>query len=111
MDERHVNMIAFSTTVGIGCFLQSGKLISIIGPGGAVLAYLIMGAIIWSANAALSEMTAVFPVKGPIIDFCSRFIDESVGFAIGWMAWYVHLKQLSKLANSVSGLPTAYCLR
>lgn len=87
LDERHVNMIAFSTTVGIGCFLQSGTIIAAIGPGGAVMAYLLMGIVIWSANAGLGEMTAVFPVKGPIIDFCSRFIDESIGFSVGWMAW------------------------
>jgi amino acid transporter len=48
---------------------------------------LIMGTILWSAMASLGEMTALFPVKGPIIDFPSRYIDESVGFATGWMAW------------------------
>lgn len=37
LSERHVNMIAFSSTIGIGCFLQSGKVIHLIGPGGAVL--------------------------------------------------------------------------
>lgn len=88
LNERHVNMIAFSSTIGIGLFLQSGKVIYLIGPGGAVLAYLMMGSVLWSAVASLGEMTAVFPVKGPIIDFASRFFDESVGFAVGWMAWY-----------------------
>lgn len=87
LGERHVNMIAFSATIGIGLFLQSGKVIYLIGPGGAVLAYLIMGTVLWSAIASLGEMTAVFPVKGPIIDFPSRFFDESIGFAVGWMAW------------------------
>lgn len=81
-------MIAFSATIGIGLFLQSGKVMYLIGPGGAVLAYLIMGTVLWSAIASLGEMTALFPVKGPIIDFPSRFFDESVGFAVGWMAWY-----------------------
>jgi amino acid permease len=37
LSERHVNMIAFSSTVGIGCFLQSGKIINQIGPGGALM--------------------------------------------------------------------------
>jgi hypothetical protein len=50
-------------------------------------AYLIMGSILWSAMASLGEMTALFPVKGPIIDFPSRYLDEGVGFATGWMAW------------------------
>lgn len=82
-------MIAFSSTIGIGLFLQSGKIMYLIGPGGAVIAYLLMGSLLWSAVASLGEMTAIFPVKGPIIDFPSRYIDESVGFAVGWMAWYV----------------------
>ncbi|CAG8975002.1 hypothetical protein HYALB_00012134 [Hymenoscyphus albidus] len=38
LNERHVNMIAFSSTIGIGLFLQSGKVMYLIGPGGAVLA-------------------------------------------------------------------------
>lgn len=87
LSERHVNMIAFSSTVGIGCFLQSGKIINQIGPGGALLAYFLMGTVVWSAMACLGEMTSLFPIRGPIIDFPSRFIDESVGFATGWMAW------------------------
>jgi amino acid permease len=87
LTERHVNMIAFSSTIGIGLFLQSGKILYLIGPGGAVLAYLIMGSLLWSANASLEEMTAVFPVKGPIIDFPGRYLDEGIGFTVGWMAW------------------------
>lgn len=97
-------MIAFSSTIGIGLFLQSGKVIYLIGPGGAVLAYLIMGSLLWSANASLGEMTAVFPVKGPIIDFCSRYLDEGVGFAVGWMAWFAYINltatEISALAST-----------
>jgi amino acid permease len=58
------------------------------GTGSAVIAYLLMGSLMRSANASLAEMSAVFPVKGPIIDIPSRFINGGVGFAIGLMAWY-----------------------
>ncbi len=80
-------MIAFSATIGIGLFLQSGKVLYLIGPGGAVIAYILMGTLLGAAVASLGEMTAIFPVKGPIIDFPSRFLDEGIGFAVGWMAW------------------------
>jgi len=60
----------------------------LIGTGGAVIAYLLIGSLICSANALLAEMSAVFPVKGRIIDIPSRFINGGVGFAIGLMAWY-----------------------
>ncbi|KAH8687915.1 amino acid permease/ SLC12A domain-containing protein [Tricladium varicosporioides] len=104
LNERHVNMIAFSSTIGIGLFLQSGKVMYLIGPGGAVLAYLLMGSVLWSANASLGEMTAVFPVKGPIIDFPSRFVDEGVGFAVGWMAWFAYINLTATEVSAVASL-------
>lgn len=80
-------MIAFSITVGVGIFLSSGKVIFLAGPGVAVFVYILMGTTLWAVNVSLGEMTALFPVKGPIFEFPSRFIDEAVGFSVGWMAW------------------------
>jgi amino acid transporter len=41
----------------------------------------------WSTMASLGEMTAVFPVPGPLFEFPRRFLDECVGFAIAWIVW------------------------
>lgn len=38
--------------------------------------------------ACMGEMTALFPVKGPVFEFPRRFIDESVGLATGWIIWF-----------------------
>lgn len=73
--------------IGIGLFLSSGKAIFLAGPGAAVIAYILTGTVMSSALACLAEMTALFPVRGVIFDFSRRFIDQSVGFAIGWMSW------------------------
>lgn len=97
LKERHVNMIGFSTVLGLGLFLSAGKAIYMAGPGAAVVAYLVAGTIMWSAMACIGEMTALFPVKGPIFEFSRRFIDESVGLAIGWITWYVNFKNNSVL--------------
>lgn len=48
LKERHVNMIGFSTVLGVGLFLSSGKAIFMAGPGAAVLAYIVMGTVMWS---------------------------------------------------------------
>jgi yeast amino acid transporter len=80
-------MIAFSTVLGIGLFLQAGEVIYLVGPGLAIFAYLLMGMAIWSAIASLGEMTALFPVSGSIFEFPGRFLDEGVGYAVGWMSW------------------------
>ncbi|KAK0636733.1 amino acid permease-domain-containing protein [Bombardia bombarda] len=88
LKERHINMIGFSMVLGVGLFLSSGKVVSIAGPGGAILAYLVMGTLMWSTMASLGEMTALFPVKGPTFEFSRRFIDESVGYASAWLLWF-----------------------
>lgn len=80
-------MIAFSACVGVGLFLQSGRVIYIAGPGVAVIAYLISGSLMWSTMGSLGEMTALFPVKGGLFVFPRRFLDEGVGYAVGWMTW------------------------
>ena len=43
-----------------------------------------------SVMACMGEMTALFPVKGPVFEFPRRFIDESIGLATGWIIWYAH---------------------
>jgi amino acid transporter len=72
-----------------GIFLTSGKILHYGGPGGATLAYFLTGTIIWSVIASLGEMTALMPVKGPITEFATRYVDSAVGFATGWMYWFV----------------------
>ncbi|KAN0072293.1 Amino acid permease domain containing protein [Elaphomyces granulatus] len=102
--ERHVNMIAFSSVVGIGMFLQAGKVVYYAGPGLAVFAYLIIGTVMWSAMACLGEMTALFPVKGAVFDFPGRFLDEALGYAVGWMAWYFYIMVVAVEVLAVSQL-------
>lgn len=34
---------------------------------------------------ALGEMTTLYPVNGAFVHYASRFIDPSVGFALGWV--------------------------
>ncbi|KAF2186890.1 proline-specific permease [Zopfia rhizophila CBS 207.26] len=88
LKERHVNMIAFSACVGIGLFLQSGRVVYQAGPGLAVVAYILMGTVMASTISCLGEMTALFPVQGPIFEFPRRFLDVGVGYAAGWLAWF-----------------------
>lgn len=41
---------------------------------------------IWSQMIALGEMTTLYPVNGAFVHYASRFIDPSVGFALGWVS-------------------------
>ena len=38
----------------------------------------------------LAEMVSVRPVKGPLIDFPTEYVDEALGFTVGISYWYGH---------------------
>ncbi len=43
MSSRHLNMIAIGGAIGTGLFVASGNTIATAGPGGALLAYALIG--------------------------------------------------------------------
>jgi len=81
-------MIAFSSCIGFGLFLHSGKVINLAGPGLAIIAFSLAASVVWCVVSCLGEMTALFPVQGPLFEFPGRFIDAAVGYSIGWMVWF-----------------------
>ncbi|KAF2274286.1 uncharacterized protein EI97DRAFT_435372 [Westerdykella ornata] len=104
LKERHVNMMAFSACIGFGLFLQSGKIIYIAGPGLAIVAVVLASSVMWSVVACLGEMTALFPVQGPLFEFPGRFIDEAVGYATGWISWFAWVAILAAEVLAVAQL-------
>ncbi|KAF4636463.1 hypothetical protein G7Y89_g1615 [Cudoniella acicularis] len=106
LKERHINMIAFSGTIGNGLFLGSGKSIASAGPGGAVLSYILVGTVISSVISCLGEMTALMPVNAPVMEFPRRYLDRGIGFAVGWMYWFAYAvlaaDELVALSNTVA---------
>ncbi|GAB1318007.1 histidine permease [Madurella fahalii] len=91
---RHLQMIAISGSIGTGLFVASGKALSDGGPGSLLLAYLIVGIMLYCTVQALGELAVVFPVAGSFSAFSTRFLDPSWGFAMGWnyaLQWIVVL--------------------
>jgi amino acid transporter len=85
-------------------FLQSGKIIYIAGPGMAIVAVVLASSVMWSVVACLGEMTALFPVQGPLFEFPGRFIDEAVGYATGWISWFAWVVILAAEVLAVAQL-------
>jgi amino acid transporter len=71
--------------LSVGLFLSSGRTIARAGPGGAILAYALVGTVIASTISCLGEMTALMPVNAPMVEMPRRFLDRGVGFAVGWL--------------------------
>ncbi|MFN1208386.1 gamma-aminobutyrate permease, partial [Enterococcus lactis] len=50
LKTRHVSMIALGGSIGTGLFVASGSVISQAGPGGALVAYLLMGLMVYRSE-------------------------------------------------------------
>jgi amino acid permease len=58
------------------------------GPLGLLLAFAIMGAIMWGVLQGAAEMATLVPTAGGFPHFVARFVDPAAGFAVGWTCEY-----------------------
>lgn len=80
-------MIALGGVIGTGLFLGSGFIINQAGPGGALLAFIIGGLLMYLVMLCLGELTVAMPVSGSFQTYATKFIGPATGFTIGWMYW------------------------
>lgn len=88
LSARQVQMIAIGGTIGTGLFLGTGKSLATGGPASILIAYLIVGAIVFVTMLSLGEMAAYVPVAGSFCTFAGRFVDDAFGFALTWNYWF-----------------------
>ncbi|WP_107941739.1 amino acid permease [Metasolibacillus fluoroglycofenilyticus] len=88
LKSRHITMISLGGTIGTGLFLASGGAIAQAGPGGALLAYALIGVMVFFLMTSLGEMAAYMPSSGSFSTYASKFVDPALGFALGWNYWY-----------------------
>ncbi|MBF8262610.1 MAG: lysine transporter [Parachlamydiales bacterium] len=92
LSARHIAMIAIGGSIGSGIFVASGTAIHTAGPGGALLAYLIMSMMVYFLMTSLGEMSTLLPTTGSFCDYATRFVDPAFGFAMSynyWLNWAV----------------------
>src|SRR5262249_26469933 len=76
LKPRHLNMIAIGGSIGTGLFVASGSTIATAGPGGALVAYGLIGLMVFFLMTSLGEMAAHIPDSGSFCTYGCRFIDE-----------------------------------
>lgn len=81
---RHLQMIAIGGSIGTGLFVGSGKALSSGGPASLLIAFSLIGCMLYCTIQALGELSVRFPVSGAFATFSTRFIDPAWGFAMGW---------------------------
>lgn len=88
LSARQVQMIALGGTIGTGLFLGTGKSLATGGPASMLIAYFIVGAIVFLTMLALGEMAAFVPIAGSFCTFAGRYVDDALGFALTWNYWF-----------------------
>ncbi|GIK04204.1 glyceraldehyde-3-phosphate dehydrogenase 1 [Aspergillus viridinutans] len=94
LKNRHLQMIAIGGSIGTGLFVGSGKVLATGGPASVLIAYALIGCMLYCTVHALGEMAVLFPVAGSFAHYSTRFIDPAWGFAMGWnyaLQWLIVL--------------------
>ncbi|KAJ3136275.1 hypothetical protein HDU90_003326 [Geranomyces variabilis] len=84
LSSRHLEMIAIGGTIGTGLFVGSGVALATAGPLGALLAYIIVGLMVYFVVDSLGEMATFIPISGSFNHYAGRFVDPAFGFTCGW---------------------------
>ncbi|KPM38183.1 Arginine permease [Neonectria ditissima] len=88
LHARHLQFIAVGATIGTGLFLGIGSALAKAGPVSLLIAFIFMGSVVYSVMTSLGEMAAYIPVAGSFTAYATRFVDPTLGFAMGWIYWF-----------------------
>ncbi|KAI9779893.1 MAG: glyceraldehyde-3-phosphate dehydrogenase 1 [Peltula sp. TS41687] len=91
---RHLQMIAIGGSIGTGLFVGSGRALNAGGPASLLIAFGLIGIMLYCTMHALGEMAVLFPVAGSFSAYSTRFLDPAWGFAMGWnyaLQWLIVL--------------------
>jgi len=88
LKSRHLIMIAIGGCIGDGLFLATGNTLNVAGGFGAMLAYTIIGIMVYFMINSLGEMSVYLPISGSFSTYSSKYVNPAFGFAIGWNYWF-----------------------
>lgn len=77
-----VTMIGFCSGIGTGLFVGTGSAYAKAGPAGLLLAYIVVGMVLWCVMQSIAELATLLPTAGSFPHWATRFIDPAVGFSL-----------------------------
>ena len=84
LKSRHLQMISIGSSIGTGLFVGSGSALGTGGPAGLMIGWFLTSTGVFATMQGLGELSITFPISGSFNLFASRFLEPSIGFAIGW---------------------------
>lgn len=104
LKQRHLQMIAVGGSIGTGLFVGTGSALGAGGPAGIVIAWAVTASYVFTTMQSLGELSTAYPISGGFNVYATRFIEPSIGFAIGWNYFmqFLVLLPLELVAASIS---------
>ncbi|KAH7403387.1 amino acid permease-domain-containing protein [Cadophora sp. MPI-SDFR-AT-0126] len=96
--------VVISGTIGLGLFLDSGEILRIAGPGGALVAFGIVGIGVISVMAGVAEMIDHWPIPGALVEFIKTFVDKELGIVLGVAYWLAYSITFGTLVSALLDL-------
>lgn len=78
---RQVFMFSIACAIGTGLVIGSGTALSRGGPGSLLIAYLVVGGVVFFVMTGLGEMAAFLPMNKGFGGYASRMVDPAFGCA------------------------------
>lgn len=88
LSSRQISMIAIGGAIGTGLIIGTGSALARAGPASILIAYTLVGMLVFLVMAGLGEMAAWIPTAGGFSPFATRFVDPALGFALGYTYWF-----------------------
>ncbi len=88
LKNRHIQLIALGSAIGVGLFLGSATGIKFTGPS-LILSYILVGLIVFIVLRALGEIAVVYPVSGSFSAWADHILGPLAGYITGWTYWFM----------------------
>lgn len=91
LGARQVTMIAIGGAIGTGLLIGTGSALAQAGPASILIAYAVVGFVVFLVMCALGEMASFMPLPQSFAGFATRFVDPAFGFATGWCYYFKYI--------------------
>lgn len=84
LNNRQIQLIAIGGSIGTALFVSIGGGLAKGGPASLLIAFTLYPMVLACVNNSIAEMTVLYPVSGGFIRLAGHFVDDAMGFMVGW---------------------------
>lgn len=84
LGNRQIQLIAIGGSIGTATFVSISNGLVAGGPGSLFISYTVYAFVMSLVNNCMAEMAVFQPVTGAFIRMAGKWVDESLGFMVGW---------------------------